>query len=319
MLQYRCEIWGSFGGQKLREMLCLHSFETPLARKVSLDERGGAEDRLPKIAPKFAPCCFRQLLRRGSVTLQASFRVAVTGLCTPQLGLFVAGAILLKLRIKIAKAYWNSEVNCVVDMSFFKEVLQKNFVFEVRNSNFEGSLAGLLRLLSFNAQGLKEVSQKSCIFEGSLAKKFRSNQVKLKSIEFQIIWISNQLYFEPFESQISNQVNPELWIQFNMKSREFESNWISNQFNVKSNEPQINLISNQFNWKSIESQIKWIPNQLNLKPIELETNWILKSIECQVNWISNQSNLNSTEFQTSWISNQLNFKTIESQIKWIST
>ena len=36
----------------------------------------------------------------GSVTLQRSFRVAVTGICMPRLNFFVAGAVLLKHPLK---------------------------------------------------------------------------------------------------------------------------------------------------------------------------------------------------------------------------
>ena len=35
------------------------------------------------------------------------------------------------IRSKIVKTYWNSEVRCLVDMSFLKEVSQKRFVFEL--------------------------------------------------------------------------------------------------------------------------------------------------------------------------------------------
>ena len=41
-----------------------------------------------------------QISRRGSVTLQRSFRVAVTGLRMPRLNFFMAGAILLKRPLK---------------------------------------------------------------------------------------------------------------------------------------------------------------------------------------------------------------------------
>ena len=41
-----------------------------------------------------------QISCHGSVTLQRSFRVAVTGLRMPRLNFFVAGAILLKHSLK---------------------------------------------------------------------------------------------------------------------------------------------------------------------------------------------------------------------------
>ena len=88
--------------------------------------------------------------------------------------------------------------------SFLKEVSQKCFVFGLQSFNFEGSLAEKLRFwaskfhfwrksrtkasfLIFKASILKEVSQKSfvfqlqsCIFEGSLAQKFRFWSSKLR-------------------------------------------------------------------------------------------------------------------------------------------
>ena len=101
------------------------------------------------------------------------------------------------IHLKIVKTYWNSEVKRAVNMSFLKEVSQKCFVFDVRSFIFEGSLAEKLRfwasklhfwrksrrnasVLGFKASILKEVSQKSFvfelqsfIFEGSLAQKLR--------------------------------------------------------------------------------------------------------------------------------------------------
>ena len=38
-----------------RNAVFFHSFMASQARKVSSKKRGGAEDRLPKMAPKFAP------------------------------------------------------------------------------------------------------------------------------------------------------------------------------------------------------------------------------------------------------------------------
>ena len=86
------------------------------------------------------------------------------------------------IHLKILKTYWNSEVKCPVNMSFLKEVSQKSFVFDLQSSIFEGSLAEKLRFwasklhfwrksrrnvsfLIFKASCLKEVSQKSFVFE----------------------------------------------------------------------------------------------------------------------------------------------------------
>ena len=63
----------------------------------------------------------------------------------PRLNFFVAGAVLLKHPLEIAKTYCNSEVKRAVNMSFLKEVSQKCFVFELQSFIFEGSLAQKLR------------------------------------------------------------------------------------------------------------------------------------------------------------------------------
>ena len=84
------------------------------------------------------------------------------------------------IHLKIVKTYWNSEVKCPVNFSFFKEVSQKCFVFDLQSFFFEGSLTQKLRFwaskfnfwrksrriasfLNFKAWFLKEVSQK-CLF-----------------------------------------------------------------------------------------------------------------------------------------------------------
>ena len=80
-----------------------------------------------------------QISCHGSVTLQRSFRVAVTGVRMPRLNFFVAGAVLLKHPLK------NRQNKSLVNMSFLKEVSQKCFVFELQCFIFEGSLAQKLR------------------------------------------------------------------------------------------------------------------------------------------------------------------------------
>ena len=86
------------------------------------------------------------------------------------------------VHIKIVKTYWNSEVKCPFDMAILKEVSQKSFVFDLQSFVFEGSPAEKLRFssrklafwrksrkkasfLSCKATFLKEVSQKSFVFE----------------------------------------------------------------------------------------------------------------------------------------------------------
>ena len=102
------------------------------------------------------------------------------------------------IHLKIAKTYCNSEVKRAVNMSFLKEVSQKCFVFDVRSFIFEGSLAQKLRFwasklhfwrksrrnasfLGFKASILKEVSQKSFVFE---CKASISKEVSQKSFVF---------------------------------------------------------------------------------------------------------------------------------------
>ena len=93
------------------------------------------------------------------------------------------------IHIKIVKTYWNSEVKCPVKFSFFNEVSQKRFVFDLQSFFFEGSLTQKLRFwasklhfwrksrtnasfLSFKAWFLKEVSQNS--FSQSVSQLVRS-------------------------------------------------------------------------------------------------------------------------------------------------
>ena len=42
-----------------------HSCVASLARKVSSEKRAGAEDRLPKMLPKFAPRCGERAIRKS--------------------------------------------------------------------------------------------------------------------------------------------------------------------------------------------------------------------------------------------------------------
>ena len=122
----------------------------------------------------------------------------VTGVRMPRLNFFVA----------IVETYWNSEVKCLVDMSFLKEVSQKCFVFDIQSFIFEGSLAEMLRFWSskldfwrksrrnasfliFNAGFLKEVSQK----------RKSPTWVNPKLVDNQIIWIPNHLTTKSFDSQ----------------------------------------------------------------------------------------------------------------------
>ena len=282
-----------------------------------------------------------QISCHGSVTLQWSFRVAVTGLGSTfswQAHYFWSAHLI------IVKTYWNSEVKCPVNMSFLKEVSQKCFVFEFQSFIFEGSLAEMFRFwisklhfwrksrrnasfLSFKASFLKEVSQKCFVFElhsfnfeGSLAEKLR-------------FWVSKRLFggslaeklclTKSFESHISWQPN-----HLNLKSFDIQITWISDQLTTESLESQIHWqphhlkfkINRQpksfearIDWqpKSFESQIHWQPNQLNLKSIDNQNHLNLKSDDNQINWISNQLTT-----KIIWISNQMTTKSFDSQLVW---
>ena len=54
-----------------RNAVFFHSF---VARKVSSEKRGGAEDRLPKMSPKFAPRCGTRAIRKSK-----SYRCLIFG------------------------------------------------------------------------------------------------------------------------------------------------------------------------------------------------------------------------------------------------
>ena len=289
------------------------------------------------------------------------------------------------IHLKIVQTYWNSEVKCLVNLPFLKEVSQKcfdfdlqswslaqklrfwasklrfwrksrtkasflifkasflkevshkSFVFELQSFVFEGSVAQKLRFWSsklhfwrksrriasfliFKASILKEVSQKSFVFdlqsfvfEGSLAEKLRltksfeshiswqPSHLNLKSFDIQITWISNQLTTNSFESQIDRQPN-----HLNLRSTDNRITWMSNQLTTTPLEVQINRQP-----KSFEAHIDWHPNfwisnQLTTKSIESQINWQPKSFESQIRWQPNHLTLNSFESDINWLSNQLN-------------
>ena len=82
------------------------------------------------------------------------------------------------IHLKTVKTYWNSEVKCPVNFSFFKEVSQKCFVFDLQSFFFEGSLTQKLRFWASkfdfwrkSRRNASFLSFQSLIFEGSLAQK----------------------------------------------------------------------------------------------------------------------------------------------------
>ena len=227
---------------------------------------------------------------------------------------FVARAVLLKHPLKnwkIAKTYCNSDVKCLVDMSFLKEVSQKRFVFEFQSFIFGGSLG--LRFWASKLDFWRKSRRKASFWASRLQNFWISNALNLTSIESHINWISNWMTCPWIESQtkwLSNQLNPE--------AMESEIIWtwnisISHHLNLKS----LTWISNHGNTQSmIDNQITWISNQLTTKPLENQMNWQqkhlnLKAIESRITWISNPLNLNPNEMQNNWIWHQLIFEPIE--------
>ena len=253
-----------------------------------------------------------------------------------------------KLRFWVAKlGFWRKSRRKASFLSFkawfFKEVSQKCLVFDLQSFIFEGSLAEMLRFwpsklqfwrksrrkasfLIFKAAFLKEVSQKSFVFElqsfdfeGSLVEKLRltksfeshiswhPNHLNLKSIDNQLIWISNRLITKSLESQISWQPN-----HLNLKSIDNQITWISNQLRTNS------WISNRLTTKSFESQIDWQPNQLNLKSIDNHLTWSSNQQTTKIIWSTHRLTTKSFESQINWQPNHLTLNSFESGINWLS-
>ena len=137
------------------------------------------------------------------------------------------------------------------------------------------------------------------------------NQMNLKSVAYQIHWISNPLNFKSFEFefQIKYNFNP-------VESQINQINWISNHLKPKS-------------WISCEpigshTEIIWTWNHLNLASLESQVTCLnLKPFESQISdWQSNHLSLEPIdnqpfESQINGQQNHLNLKTIESRIVWI--
>ena len=235
------------------------------------------------------------------------------------------------IHLENIKTYWNSEAKCLLNMSILKEVSQKCFVFDLQTFNFEGSLAEMLCFwssnlqfwrksrrkawfLSFKASFLKEVSQKSFvfelqsfIFEGSLAEKLR-----FWASQFQF-WRKSRrnASFLSFKASILKEVLQKSF-SVDLQSFVFEGSlaemlrsWISKlQFwrksRAKASLDKIIWITHQLTTKSFESQINWQPNQLNLKSIDNQNHLNLKSNDNQIIWLSTRLNLTSIDFRTNW-------------------
>ena len=233
--------------------------------------------------------------------------------------------------------------------SILKEVSQKSFVvFDLQRFIFEGSLAEKLRFwasklqfwrksrrkasfLIFKASFLKEVSQKSFVWQ---------NHLNHTSVDNQIIWTSNHLTSKPLESQINWQPthlnlksidNQIIWIsdQLTTESLESQINWQShhlkftstdnqNHLNHTSVDNQLTGISDQLTTESLKpqtdyNQIAWISNQLTTTSIEVQFNRQPKSSEAHINW-----HPKSFESQIRWQPNHLTFNSFESDINWLS-
>ena len=69
-----------------RNAMFFHSFVASTARKVSSEKRGGAEDRLSKMSPKFAPRLRARAIRKSKSLktdgVGALLEVEVTKICT---------------------------------------------------------------------------------------------------------------------------------------------------------------------------------------------------------------------------------------------
>ena len=104
-----------------------------------------------------------QISCHGSVTLQGSFRVAVTGLRMPRLNFFRGRRSTFEAFIQkslkrigiLRSSVWSTcpfgrksrknALSLIFKVSFFKEVSHKSFVFDLQSFIFEGSLAEKFR------------------------------------------------------------------------------------------------------------------------------------------------------------------------------
>ena len=100
-----------------------HSFVASPARKVSSLKRAGAEGRLPKTSPKFAPRCGARAIWKSKLLKHQGFGP----FCKVRRFFAWQGqGFRQSIHIKIAKTYCNSEAQCLVNMLFLKEVPQKS-------------------------------------------------------------------------------------------------------------------------------------------------------------------------------------------------
>ena len=208
------------------------------------------------------------------------------------------------IHLKIVKTYWTSEVKCLVNMSFLKEVSRFFWRTSRRKVSFD-KIIGTTHQLTTKSLEPQTI--------------WHPNHLNLKSIDNQLIWISNRLTTKSFESQINWQPthlnlksidNQITWISDQLTTNSFESqiDWQPNHLNLRSIDNQTAWISNPLTTNSLESQIGWRPNHLNLKSTDNQINWISNRLTTKITWISDN--------QTTWISNPLTTNSLESQIGW---
>ena len=184
-------------------------------------------------------------------------------------------------------------------VSFLKEVSQKSFVFDVQSFNFEGSLAELLRFWASKLQFWRKSRRKASFF--SLKACF------LKEASQKSFVSQNRLNHTSVDNQIT-------WTSNHLTSKSLESqiNWQPTHLNLKSIDHQITWISDQLTTESLESQINWQPHHLKFKSTDNQNHLKHTSIDNRIIWISNQLTT-----KIIWISNQMTTKSFDSQLVWI--
>ena len=201
-------------------------------------------------------------------------------------------------------------------VSILKEVSQKSFVFELHSFIFEGSVAEMLRFWSWNLHFWRKSRRNAWFlsFKASFLKEV-SQKYLVFDLETFIFSLAEMLGFLASKLQF--------WRKSRRKASFDKIIWITHQLTTKSLEPQIIWHPNHLNLKSIDNQLIWISNQLTTK-----------SLESQINWQPNHLNLNqltttslevqinrqpkSFEAHIDWQPNHLNLKSIDNQINWIS-
>ena len=245
------------------------------------------------------------------------------------------------IHLKIVKTYWNSEVKCLVNLSFLKEVSQKCFVFEIQSFIFEGSLAEKLRFwasklhfwrksrrkasflgfkasilkeafLSFKASILKEVPQKSFVFhleslnfEGSLAKKLRFWVAKLH------FWRKSRrkASFWSFKVSFLKEVSQNCCV-FELQSFNFEGS-LAEKLRFWSSKLRF--------WRKFRRKASFLSfkasilKEVSHKSFVWQNHLHHTSVDNQITWTSNHLTSKSLESQINWQPHHLKFKTTDNQ------